>query len=112
MINTVSKKPNLNQVAIDYPETTRKDDSTRKLTRGLSFIVDKIDDKNSTNNRIIEVEECSPAVFNRENTFKKRSSSDESDSDLRSSNAPSMNPQVDDVRQFAPNYDDLHGYME
>ena len=38
-------------------------------------------------------------------------SEESSDSDPRS-HAPSLNPQISDVKQFAPNYDDLHGYLE
>ena len=40
-----------------------------------------------------------------------KSEKSSSDSDPRS-HAPSLNPQISDVKQFAPNYDDLHGYLE
>ena len=48
---------------------------------------------------------------NEDNSSHSRQESRSSDSNPRS-NAPSLNPQVSDVKQFAPNYDDLHGYLE
>ena len=91
-------------------ESVRREDSTRKLMNGLSFTVEKLDERYNCDpvNRIIEVDETTPGKPEKRPVS---SSERESDSDPRS-HAPSLNPQVSDVRQFAPNYDDLHGYLE
>ena len=108
------------------------------LTPGLSFTVDKTEMRpyNSNDNKIVEVDETESPVKkpayshnggggasrqirkyptigaeNEDNSSHSRQESRSSDSNPRS-NAPSLNPQISDVKQFAPNYDDLHGYLE
>ena len=119
---------------------TKSHSSNRKLMNGCSFTVEKLDLRNFSNsseNRIIEVEEPveTPAVGGKTSpkpltnstqiassdhvshlNIKASRESNSSDSNPESGSsheaAPSLNPQVADVKQFAPNYDDLHGYPE